>query len=172
MSFPGGYFTNIFHLTFILVSFLGKKYAIIFVSLKTKIIITTAKARGYGVKKSQMARIVKFDALVSEGAYPSVGRFSDDYMISRRTIARDIEYLRDRLGAPLEYDMERNGYYYSKPWNLPKVVTLSVEQDPISYIIEQFKKLSDTDREIVIQSLRESTPHAESAKCLTPAMVA
>jgi proteasome accessory factor B len=68
----------------------------------------------YDMKKSQMARVVEFDKLVNSKGYPNVHRFSVDYEVSGRTIARDIEYLRDTLGAPLEYDLARNGYYYSE----------------------------------------------------------
>ena len=50
------------------------------------------------MKKSQMARIVTFDKTVRMGEYPSRSSFSVDYGVSERTLALDIEYLRDRLG--------------------------------------------------------------------------
>jgi predicted DNA-binding transcriptional regulator YafY len=40
--------------------------------------------------------------------------------VNPKTIQRDITYLRDQLGAPLEYDPLRNGYYYLEPdYHLP-----------------------------------------------------
>src|SRR5712692_7844444 len=32
--------------------------------------------------------------------------------VNERTIHRDIDCLRDQLGAPIEYDQSRHGYYY------------------------------------------------------------
>jgi transcriptional antiterminator len=113
----------------------------------------------YDMKKSQMARVVEFDKLVNSKGYPNVHRFSVDYEVSGRTIARDIEYLRDTLGAPLEYDLARNGYYYSEPWNLPAVITLStIKEDQISILIEQIKGLNLSEREFVINSVGFGNP--------------
>src|SRR5205085_5932303 len=33
---------------------------------------------------------------------------------STKSIHRDIEFMRDRLELPLEYDVRRNGYYYTQ----------------------------------------------------------
>ncbi len=42
--------------------------------------------------------------------------------MSRRQILYDLEYLRDRLQAPLAYDRRRKGYCYSEPtWMLPSI---------------------------------------------------
>lgn len=42
--------------------------------------------------------------------------------MSVRTVYRDIEFLRDRLGAPVEYDASRKGYSYSElSFQLPSV---------------------------------------------------
>ncbi len=34
--------------------------------------------------------------------------------MNRRTIRRDIDYLRDQLHAPIDFDCVRNGYYYTE----------------------------------------------------------
>ena len=42
--------------------------------------------------------------------------------MSRRTIQRDIEFMTDRLGAPIAYDHRRRGYYYTVAnFQLPSV---------------------------------------------------
>lgn len=38
--------------------------------------------------------------------------------VCTRTLKRDIRYLRERMEAPIEYSRERNGYYYTKPYDL------------------------------------------------------
>ena len=106
------------------------------------------------MKKSQMARVVEFDRLVNLNKYPNRYSFSSDYEVSGRTVARDIEYLRDMLGAPLAYNRARNGYYYSEPWSLPTVVTLSsTRENRISLLIEEMKGLNSSEREFVLNSL-------------------
>lgn len=40
--------------------------------------------------------------------------------VSKRTLERDLELLRDRLEAPLEYDFGRRGYRYTKAFSLPR----------------------------------------------------
>lgn len=38
--------------------------------------------------------------------------FIDGLEISRTSVTRDFEYLRDFLGAPVIYDREANGHHY------------------------------------------------------------
>lgn len=41
---------------------------------------------------------------------------------SARTIYRDVEWMRDQQGAPIEYDQSHHGYYYTDDsWNLPGI---------------------------------------------------
>src|SRR3972149_9728434 len=57
---------------------------------------------------------------VKARASPKAGRLADRFEISCRTAQRDIEFMRDRLHAPLEYDRERNGYRYTdRSFELP-----------------------------------------------------
>jgi predicted DNA-binding transcriptional regulator YafY len=39
----------------------------------------------------------------------------DEYECGTATISRDIEFMRDRLLAPIEYDAVHRGFYYSEP---------------------------------------------------------
>jgi proteasome accessory factor B len=62
-----------------------------------------------------LARILAFDRAVREGRYPNARQVADELEVDPRTIQRDIEFLRDRCGAPLEYDPVRHGYSYRDP---------------------------------------------------------
>ncbi len=108
------------------------------------------------MKKTQMARIVEFDRLVREGGYPNKVRFAVDYEVSERTIARDIEYLRDRLGAPLKYNPGRRGFYYAEAWELPAVVHGAAgEEEDIGLIIEKIRSLSQEQIDVVARLVSE-----------------
>lgn len=54
-------------------------------------------------------RIQWFDARVRTGRYPSARSLAERFEISHRQAQRDIEYIRDSLGAPLEYVASRRG---------------------------------------------------------------
>jgi predicted DNA-binding transcriptional regulator YafY len=69
-----------------------------------------------------LERIAAFDRAVRAGEYPNAGTIARVFEVSRRTLQRDIEFMKDRLGAPLVFDEKRQGYAYSDPsFRLPTV---------------------------------------------------
>lgn len=62
--------------------------------------------------KNHIERILHIDKLLREDTYPSRKEIAETFEVSVKTIERDLEYMRDRLGAPLDYDRERRGFYY------------------------------------------------------------
>ena len=69
--------------------------------------------------RSAMGRIYRIDAFVRSQAFPSVAVLMEELEASRRTVERELEYLRDQMNAPLEYDRKRGGYYYTADFKLP-----------------------------------------------------
>jgi len=70
--------------------------------------------------KSQLLRVMELDRQIRAGKYPNCLTFAVDWEVSQKTIQRDIDYLRDQQGAPIEYDRDRKGFYYTDPsWYLP-----------------------------------------------------
>ncbi|GHV79236.1 hypothetical protein AGMMS49944_10270 [Spirochaetia bacterium] len=63
--------------------------------------------------KTALPRIYYIDEQIASGTYPSTKKLAKEYDTSMSSISRDIDYLKD-LGAPIEYDTQRRGYYYSK----------------------------------------------------------
>jgi predicted DNA-binding transcriptional regulator YafY len=60
-------------------------------------------------------RILMIDEAIRGGSYPSISKLARLAEVTKRTIERDIECLRDMYRAPIEYDYQRRGYYYSEP---------------------------------------------------------
>ena len=58
-------------------------------------------------------RILEIDRMIRDGGYPDVRQLAGHFEVSRATICRDIEFLRDFYHAPLEFDRTRHGYFYS-----------------------------------------------------------
>lgn len=61
-----------------------------------------------------MYRCLIIHRYIRSGSYPNANRLSADLGVHRRTIMRDLDYMRDSLSAPLEYCPRRRGYYYTE----------------------------------------------------------
>jgi predicted DNA-binding transcriptional regulator YafY len=67
-----------------------------------------------------MARIMVIDQEVRGRSWPNASTLSRRLEVNARTVRRDIAYLRDQLHAPIDFDRERNGYFYTEPsYRLP-----------------------------------------------------
>lgn len=79
-------------------------------------------------RKPQYMRFLHIDEAIRSGSYPNCNTLAQEFEVSPRTIARDMEYLRDMLDAPVEYDESRKGYYYSETnYSLPSINILESE---------------------------------------------
>src|SRR3954468_17160355 len=48
------------------------------------------------------------------GKFPNATELGKDLEVSSRSIARDLDFMRDRLELPIEYNAAKFGYYYSE----------------------------------------------------------
>ena len=66
--------------------------------------------------------MLDLDRQLRNNEYPNCTLFAVDWEISTKTAQRDIDFLRDRMGAPIEYDALNRGYFYTEPtFMLPAV---------------------------------------------------
>lgn len=66
---------------------------------------------------------------ICEDAYPSAVDLANKFSISRRQAQRDVDKLKNELGAPINYSYTYNGYYYSKEFSLPYIQELENDSD-------------------------------------------
>jgi len=65
-------------------------------------------------------RLLELDRQIRAGLHPNCSSFAKAWGYTRKTVQRDITYLKASLGAPVEYDYHKKGYYYSDPdWTMP-----------------------------------------------------
>lgn len=64
--------------------------------------------------RPQFYRCAIIHRSIKAGSYPNANRLSADLGVHRRTIMRDLDYMRDSLSAPLEYCPRKRGYYYTE----------------------------------------------------------
>ncbi len=58
------------------------------------------------------ARLYRIEALIRARGHVSFADLLQELEVSPATLKRDLEYLRSRLGAPIEYDRDLNGYRF------------------------------------------------------------
>lgn len=73
----------------------------------------------------QTLRIHEMDDMIRSGRYPNAGDFARYFEVSVRTVSRDLDILRDRYRAPLEFDKKKNGWYYTEPNFFIKYIPIS-----------------------------------------------
>jgi predicted DNA-binding transcriptional regulator YafY len=59
-----------------------------------------------------LRRLSALDHMIRGGQYPNARTAARELEVHPRTIHRDLDFLRDSLGAPLEFCHRRNGFYY------------------------------------------------------------
>jgi predicted DNA-binding transcriptional regulator YafY len=62
---------------------------------------------------AKTARLYKIELLIRHRGSVSFTDLMGSLEVSRATLKRDLEYLRDQLGAPIEYDRHSNGYRFA-----------------------------------------------------------
>ena len=62
---------------------------------------------------NKTARIYKIEMLIRHRSPVSFAQMREALEVSPATLKRDLEYLRDQLGSPIEYDRAGNGYRFA-----------------------------------------------------------
>lgn len=127
------------------------------------------------VKRRALGRMKKILGLLQDGKYPNCATVAAELEISARTVARDLDCMRDDLELPIEYDKQRHGYYLTAPVaGLPIVPVSSRElfavcvahkalehyrgtalEKPLELAFKRFADRLDDDERFTLQSLDE-----------------
>lgn len=62
-----------------------------------------------------LARMMRLHQRLIAGDFPNCRKLSDELEVSAKTIQRDIDFMRDRLGLPIAYDQLHFGFVYTEP---------------------------------------------------------
>ena len=107
-----------------------------------------------GNTRRPLERIVQIHRAVSRGRYPNCSQLARDLETSRKTIQRDINFMRDSLALPLAYDEVQHGYHYTEPVSTFPFLQTTAE-DLVSLVVarQSLRHLEDTP---LVASLRTS----------------
>ena len=75
--------------------------------------------------KTQMRRLLELHELLKNESFPNCSSFAAKWEVASKTIQRDIDFLRDQMGAPIEYDALKRGYYYTDPFFMLPSIPMS-----------------------------------------------
>ena len=69
-----------------------------------------------GASRPPLDRMTRVHVELKANRFPNCKKLAAALEISPKTILRDIDFMRDRLRLPIDYDQKRHGfYYYAEP---------------------------------------------------------
>lgn len=101
---------------------------------------------------SKTARVYKIELLIRNRGHVSFQTMLDELEVSPATLKRDLDYLKDRLGAPIVYDRFLNGYKFGEDYVGPKheLPGLWFNERELYSLLMAHQMLSELDSEGVI----------------------
>lgn len=76
--------------------------------------VSTKKATLEKHSRPPLARMLRIHQAIQSGGFPNASTLALELEVSTKSIKRDIEFMRDRLELPIEYDSRRWGYFYTE----------------------------------------------------------
>lgn len=61
-----------------------------------------------------LERMLKIHSIIQSGSFPSAPEMARQLEVCSKSIHRDLEFMRDRLQMPVEFDKHRQGFYYTQ----------------------------------------------------------
>lgn len=99
-----------------------------------------------------LERYYWFDNQVRKNWFPNANTLAEKFEISTKTAQRSIDFMRDRIGAPLEYDPQHKGYWYSnQSFSLP---SFHVSQEEMVSILLARNLLSNSAEGLISRAIQ------------------
>lgn len=67
------------------------------------------------IRRGPYHRMVEIRKQIFDGKFPNKPALAKEFEVSIKTIGNDIDFMRTHWKLPIEFDFEKNGYYYSSP---------------------------------------------------------
>ena len=81
-----------------------------------------------GQTRRPLARIHVIHEELSAGRFPNCRTLAERLEVSTKTIQRDLDFMRDEFGMPMEFVPEKNGYAYTEPVKAFPPIRIGVEE--------------------------------------------
>ncbi len=99
-------------------------------------------------------RIQWIDKKIRDGSFPNCRDIQDEFEISHRQAARDIEYMRYSLNAPVSFSRKYNGFYYEdNSFMLPAFFLTKEEKLGLSYLSKRYGSMKYNKTAAILSNL-------------------
>jgi proteasome accessory factor B len=71
-------------------------------------------ARTQTLSRPPLERMMRIHDAIQSGKFPNAARLARELEVSTKSIARDLDFMRERMNFPIAYDKNRWGYFYTK----------------------------------------------------------
>jgi proteasome accessory factor B len=71
-------------------------------------------ARARTLSRPPLERMMRIHDAIQSGKFPNAAKLAKEFEVSTKSVQRDLEFMRERMNFPIEYDKNRWGYYYTK----------------------------------------------------------
>jgi hypothetical protein len=75
--------------------------------------ISTGNSAGYS--RPPLARMLRLHQCMMENTYPNCRQMAEEFEVAAKTVQRDVNFMRDQMRLPIEYDKGRFGFHYTRP---------------------------------------------------------
>lgn len=73
-----------------------------------------SSSRAGSLARPPLERMLRIHQAVLTGTFPNATKLARELEVSTKSIHRDVEFMRDRMELPIEYDAKSYGYYYTE----------------------------------------------------------
>ena len=88
------------------------------------------------LSRPPLARMLRIHERLKGDRFPNCSQLALDLEVSTKTVQRDVDFMRDRMDLPIEFDFRRNGFHYTSPVeNFPTVQV--TEQELIALFVAE-----------------------------------
>jgi predicted DNA-binding transcriptional regulator YafY len=104
-------------------------------------------------RMSQTERVYRIESLIRSRGTVSFAALIEALEVSPATLKRDLAYLRERLGAPIEYEAASNGYRFVEGWRAEdkhELPGLWFNERELTSLLSAHQLLSELDSDGVI----------------------
>ncbi|HRT09134.1 MAG TPA: HTH domain-containing protein, partial [Candidatus Paceibacterota bacterium] len=65
------------------------------------------------LSRPPLERMLRIHQAIQSRTFPTASTLARELEVSTKSVYRDLEFMRDRLLLPLEFDARRGGYHYT-----------------------------------------------------------
>lgn len=104
----------------------------------SKKIVKAPKTSQAVVRRSRppLARMLKIHEMLAHEGYPNCTTIATEFEVSYKTAQRDLDFMRDQMMLPIDYNGNQRGFYYTKPVSSFPPVSIS-EGELIALLVAQ-----------------------------------